>query len=181
LDGRSWIVADARIDAREDLFAALTAAGEPGMAQASWTDAELILRAYRCWDTACVERLHGDFAFGIWDDARQQLFCARDHMGVKPFYYAQIGCGVIFSNTLDCVRRHGLVSDRLNNLAIADFLLFGHNQDQATTSLADIKRIPPAHCAVWSRDNSKDLALLVHAHRRASSLRAARRLHRSLS
>jgi asparagine synthase (glutamine-hydrolysing) len=152
LDGKAWIVADARIDAREDLLAAFNTAGEQGIEPSSWTDAELILRAYRVWGTDCVQHLLGDFAFGIWDDARQKLFCARDHMGVKPFYYAQIGSCVIFSNTLDCIRQYPLISDKLNDLAIADFLLFGFNQDAATTSFADIRRIPPAHCAIWSRD-----------------------------
>jgi asparagine synthase (glutamine-hydrolysing) len=152
LDGKTWIVADARIDAREELFAAFKAAGEADIAQSSWTDAELILRAYRVWGVDCVEHLLGDFAFGIWDDSRQQLFCARDHMGVKPFYYSQVGSCVIFSNTLDCIRQHPLVSDKLNDLAIADFLLFGFNQDPATTSFADIQRIPPAHCVTWSGD-----------------------------
>ena len=152
LDGKTWIVADARIDAREDLFAAFKAACEADIAQSSWTDAELILRAYRLWGVDCVEHLLGDFAFGIWDDSRQQLFCARDHMGVKPFYYAQVGSCVIFSNTLDCVRQHPLVSGKLNDLAIADFLLFGFNQDPATTSFAGIQRIPPAHYVTWSRE-----------------------------
>ena len=150
-DGKTWIVADARIDAHDELLAALTAAGEPNV-ESCWTDAELILRAYRVWGPDCVEHLLGDFAFGIWDDVRQQLFCARDHMGVKPFYYAHIGSRIVFSNTLDCVRQYPLISDKLNDLAIADFLLFGFNQDPATTSFADIRRIPPAHCAIWSRD-----------------------------
>jgi asparagine synthase (glutamine-hydrolysing) len=152
LDDNSWIVADARIDAREQLISDLKAAGESDLARSNGTDAELILRAYRCWDTACVEHLRGDFAFGIWNDGHQQLFCARDHMGTKPFYYAQIGSRLIFSNTLDCIRRHPLISDRLNELAIADFLLFGVNQDPATTSFAEIQRLPPAHCANWSRN-----------------------------
>ena len=151
LDGKTWIIADARIDAREDLFAALKAAGDANLEHSDCTDAELILRAYRCWGVDCVERLLGDFAFGIWDEASQELFCARDHMGVKPFYYAQAGSSVIFSNTLDCIRRHPLVSDRLNDLAIADFLLFGSNQNPATTAFADIRRMPPGHRALWSR------------------------------
>ncbi len=136
----------------EELIAELKAEGETGLSQSTCTDAELILRAYRCWGTACVEHLLGDFAFGIWDDGRQQLFCARDHMGVKPFYYARIGSGVIFSNTLDCIRRHPAVSDRLNDLAIADFLLFGVNQDQETTSFAEIQRLAPAHSLIWSQN-----------------------------
>src|SRR5690242_19445023 len=127
-NGSTWIVADARIDARRELMAELTANGETHPAQPNCTDAELILGAYNCWGTACVEHLRGDFAFGIWDDVRRQLFCARDHMGIKPFYYARVGSHVIFSNSIDCIRRHPLVPNRLNDLAMADFLLFGVNQ-----------------------------------------------------
>ncbi len=152
LDGKTWIVADARIDAREELFVALKAAGEIDIAPSGWTDAELILRSYRAWGLDCVEHLLGDFAFGIWDDKRQRLFCARDHMGVKPFYYAQFGSCVIFSNTLECIRQDPRVSDKLNDLAIADFLLFGFNQESATTSFAEIQRIPRAHTLTWSAD-----------------------------
>lgn len=155
LDGHTWIVADARIDAREDLFAALRTAGENDLSESNWTDAELILRSYRCWGQDCVERLLGDFAFGIWNDARRELFCARDHMGVKSFYYAHLGPCVIFSNTLDCIRQHPGISDNLNDLAIADFLLFEFNQEPATTSFKDIHRLPSAHCGVWSRAGFK--------------------------
>ena len=155
LDNNTWIVADARIDAREELIAKLKNGEDADGTQSNCTDAELILRAYTRWGTVCVEHLLGDFAFAIWDDTRQELFCARDHMGVKPFFYSQAGSCVIFSNTLDCLRKHPLVSDRLNDLAVGDFLLFGHNQDPATTSFADIQRLPPAHCRVWSADTSK--------------------------
>jgi asparagine synthase (glutamine-hydrolysing) len=151
LDGKRWIVADARIDAREELVAAFNSAGEGPLVQSNGTDAELILHAYRLWGVHCVEHLVGDFAFGIWDDSRQQLFCARDHMGVKPFYYAQIGSSVIFSNSLDCIREQPLVAGRLNDNAIADFLLFEVNQNPASTFFGDIQRLPPAHSATWSR------------------------------
>jgi asparagine synthase (glutamine-hydrolysing) len=148
LDGKVWIVADARVDARKELIAELAASGRILPPEA--TDVELILRAYHAWGESCVEHLLGDFAFGIWDSREQCLFCARDHMGVKPFYYAHIGPVVIFSNTLDCVRLHPAVSDRLNDLAVADFLLFEGNQNPATTTLADIQRLAPAHRATWS-------------------------------
>ena len=128
------------------------------------TDVELILRAYHAWGENCVEHLLGDFAFGIWDSARQHLFCARDHMGVKPFYYAHIGQLVVFSNTLDCVRLHPAVSDKLNDLAIADFLILEVNQDPATTSFADIQRLAPAHRATWSNAGLRFKPLLDLAH-----------------
>src|SRR6185369_13725568 len=147
LDGKVWIVADARIDARQELIAGLRA-GEQEV-EAAVPDVELILRAWHVWGESCVEHLLGDFAFAIWDAGRRRLFCARDQMGVRPFFYACPGRGVIFSNTLDCIRRHPAVSCRLNDLAIADFLLFDANQDPATTVFAEIQRLPPAHTAVW--------------------------------
>lgn len=150
LDGKQWIVADARIDARADLVAALTAHTEALLHSAS--DAELILRAYRAWGDECVTRLLGDFTFVIWDAARRRLFCARDHLGVKPLFYAEVGRAVVLSNTLDCVRRHPLVSHALNEQAIGDFLLFGANQETDTTVFRDIRRLPPAHTVSWSAD-----------------------------
>jgi len=148
LDGEVWIVADARIDARQNLIAKLKSQGQDVATDAP--DVELILGSYLVWREGCVEHLLGDFAFGIWDAPRRRLFCARDHMGIKPFFYASLGRCVIFSNDLDCVRLHPSVSDRLNDTAIADFLLFDLNQDKATTTFADIQRLPPAHCATWS-------------------------------
>jgi asparagine synthase (glutamine-hydrolysing) len=146
LDGRLWIVADARIDARSELIGKLKSKSSTASGVSlSTPDARLILHAYDAWGDACVEHLLGDFSFAIWDAFRQRLFCARDHMGVKPFYYAHIGSIVVFSNTLDCIRRHPAVSSTLNDLAIADFLLFEMNQDRATTSYADIQRLPAAH------------------------------------
>jgi asparagine synthase (glutamine-hydrolysing) len=141
LDGEVWIVADARIDARAELVLKL---GEsPSLLRSP--DVALILRAYLRWGESCVEHLLGDFAFGIWDGRTRRLFCARDHMGVKPFYYACVGPWMVFSNTLDCVRLHHAVSDKLNDLAIADFILLGFNREAATTSFADIQRLEPAH------------------------------------
>ncbi len=148
LDGQMWIVADARVDAQADLIRELAARGEH--VDQGVTDVELLLRAYGTWGEECVEHLLGDFAFAVWDGPRRRLFCARDHFGVKPLFYAQVGHTVIFSTTLDCIRQHPAVSAKLNDLAIADFLLFDLNQDPATTSFAGIQRVPPAHRAAWS-------------------------------
>lgn len=143
LDGRFWITADARIDCREELADELSAAGRACSIKAS--DPALILFAYSVWGTDCVQHLLGDFAFAIWDAAQKSLFCARDHFGIKPFYYAEREDAFIFSNTLNCLRLHPSVSDDLNETAIADFLMFGVNYDLATTSFRDIRRLPPAH------------------------------------
>jgi asparagine synthase (glutamine-hydrolysing) len=149
LESRYWITADARLDGRSELLAELDRL-ESNIGQ-SVPDSELILRAYAKWGAACVEHLRGDFSFAIWDVRNKHLFCARDQFGIKPFYYASLGSVLIFSNTLDCIRRHPAVSGRLNDLAIADFLLFDMIREPAATSFADIQRLPPAHTFVCGR------------------------------
>ena len=146
LDGQVWITADARIDGRSDLIAKL---GEQ-LRLDNVTDVELILRAYQVWGEGCVQHLIGDFAFAIWDGRRQRLFCARDQLGVKLFYYARVGNSLIFSNTLNCIRLHPQVSNRLNEQAIADFLLFDMNYNLETTTFADIGCLLAAHTLTLS-------------------------------
>lgn len=150
VDGRFWITADARLDGRGELIDALTASGRSPARNAP--DSELILHAYAAWGEECLGRLRGDFAFGIWDAQRKSLFCARDHFGIKPFYFTEHTDFFLFSNTLDCVRLHPEVPDELNEMAIADFLLFGLNCDPATTTFRAIRRLPPAHFLRVSAD-----------------------------
>ncbi len=146
--GDLWIVADARIDGRRDLIAELGSRGSKDLDAA--TDVELILHAYRAWGEAAAEHLLGDFAFAIWDRARQRLFCARDHFGIKPFYYAEQPDRFVFSNTLICLRRHPAVSSELDELAVADALLFQSNMDLESTAFAGCRRLPPAHVLTLS-------------------------------
>jgi asparagine synthase (glutamine-hydrolysing) len=143
LDETVWITADARIDGRSDLINKLRGKGRRILPNV--TDPELILHAYLVWEDNCVDHLIGDFSYAIWDDRKKRLFCARDHFGVKPFYYARVNGQFIFSNTLNCLRQHPGVSSALNDLAIADFLMFGSIQDLDATSFNDIRRLSGAH------------------------------------
>jgi asparagine synthase (glutamine-hydrolysing) len=145
LGGRLWIVADARIDARDDLIGKLRERKAASALFLSTPDAELILHAYDAWGEACVDHLLGDFSFAIWDAQKKHLFCARDHFGFRLLFYATVGNCLVFSNTLDCLRLHPGVSGKLNDLAIADFLLFERNLDLGTSAFASILRVPPAH------------------------------------
>ena len=148
--GRLRITADARIDARAELVAGLRAAGESVDSRAC--DALLILHAYRAWGTDCPARLIGDFAFAIWDEQRRQLFCARDHFGVKPLFYAASRGEFVFGNTLAGVLSHRAVDRTLDELAVADYLLQEMNQDPGSTAYAAIRRLPPAHYLVATRE-----------------------------
>ena len=129
------IRANARIDARDDRL----------------TDAESILAAYEKWGDDCVKHLLGDFAFAIWDDRRKRLFCARDHFGVKPFFYTHTADTFNFSSTLNELK----ASTELNETAIGDYLLFGVNQDQSTTVFKDIQRLPPGHTLIVQNNEIK--------------------------
>ncbi len=143
LEGRLWIVADARLDDRQTLI------GRLGGHLESAPDALLLLHAYDTWGPAMLGRLLGDFAFTIWDTANRTLFGARDHFGVKPFYYAATGPAFVAGNTIESLRAHPQVSDTLDDYAIADYLLFGHNRHPERTSFADVLRLPAAHSLTW--------------------------------
>jgi asparagine synthase (glutamine-hydrolysing) len=149
--GTFWITADVRLDSRSELLEKLGNANRERIAS-DVSDAMLILHAYAVWGRECVDHLRGDFSFGIWDTATKTLFCARDHLGIKPFYYADFGKVFLFSNTLNCLRQHPLVTTELNEDAIGDFLLFGLNYDKTTTTFRDIQRLPPGYLLVVSQD-----------------------------
>jgi asparagine synthase (glutamine-hydrolysing) len=147
------IVMDGRLDDREALVRRLDA--ELGRRFTAATDVELVLGAYALWGTACVAHLLGDFSFCLWDADRRQLFCARDHLGVKPLYYARVGDTLIVSNVLHTIRRHPRVSARFDDYAVGDLLLVGACMYPSRTSFADIARVPPAHtlrCSLSSSD-----------------------------
>jgi asparagine synthase (glutamine-hydrolysing) len=137
------ITANVRIDGREELIAKLKVDG-------SLTDADLILQAYEKWGEDCVKHLLGDFAFAIWDRRLQRVFCARDHFGVKPFFYTHTGDDFSFSSILNELRLDPNVSNTLNEIAVGDYLLFGVNQDLSTTIFKDIQRLPPGHILTFA-------------------------------
>ena len=127
-----------------------------------------ILSAYETWGDDCVNHLSGDFAFAIRDERRQRIFCARDHFGVKPFFYTFIDNEFTFSSTLNDLRQNPKVSDKLNEIAVGDYLLFGVNQDLSTTIFKDIQRLPPGHSLTvangsittrryWTPENVKEV------------------------
>ena len=161
LDGKVWLTGDIRLDARAELIAKLGKkfANPPN-------DAELLLLAYHAWKQDCIDHLIGDFAFAIWDATTRTLFCARDHFGIKPFFYSQTGNTFIFSNTLNAIRRHPSVSDALNETAIADYLAFGLNQDLETTTFQDIHRLRGGHTLSISNNSFKKRCFWTPAERK---------------
>ena len=161
------ITADARIDNRDELIAALGLSDRP---TEKITDSQLILAAYEQWGKKCPEYLLGDFAFAIWDGYQQQLFCARDHFGVKPFYYYyRSNQSFIFASEMKALLCLPEVPRQVNEVRIADFLAL-MMEDKAITTYQDLLRLPPAHSILvsqegirlwsyWSLDPGRELRL----------------------
>lgn len=142
--GQLCLVLDGRVDNRQELITALAA---NGFRLGTDTDAELVLRAYQCWGEACPEKIIGDFAFVIWDGHEQRLFCARDALGIRPFYYFTNRRVFLFGSELHQLFEHPAVNHEPNEGMLAEFLA------DAITSLSEtfyrnIFRLPPAHCLI---------------------------------
>ncbi|MES0128857.1 lasso peptide isopeptide bond-forming cyclase [Mesorhizobium sp. M0029] len=136
--GKLAITADCRLDNRDELLARL------GIRDNSVADAVLVMRAYLRWGEACPEHLQGDFAFAIWDAERRQLFCVRDHFGVKPFYYHSSDRRFVFASEIGPILDVGGVDMRISEHQISGFLA-GLPDNPQSTAYADIFRLPARH------------------------------------
>jgi asparagine synthase (glutamine-hydrolysing) len=95
VSGEVALIADARVDNRDDLIRALKASGH--LKTDTPTDADLILAAYHKWDTDCAAHIIGDFSFALWDARHQRFFAARDPMGPRTLYYWRDGQRLAFA------------------------------------------------------------------------------------
>lgn len=134
------VIADARLDRREDLLSALGDQAPP----ASASDAALILAAYRRWATGCAERLLGDFSFIVWDGPRRRLFAARDPLGVRPFHFAQFGDRIVLGSEIEPLLNHPGISRELDLTTLGDFLV-GTDSAPDGTFFQNVRKLPPGH------------------------------------
>jgi asparagine synthase (glutamine-hydrolysing) len=145
-DGLRCLTMDGRIDNREELKHDLES---KGFRIRHKTDAELVLCAYEQWGEECPIRLLGDFAFAIWDGRKKQLFCARDYVGVRPFYYHHSPTWFAFGSEIRAILALEAVPRRLNESRLADFLVeILDREDEESTFYQDVLRLPAGHCLV---------------------------------
>ncbi len=88
------------------------------------SDTEVLLAAYLEWDTACVDRVEGMFAFAVWDPRKRRLFAARDRFGKKPFYWARVGRTFLFGSELKALVQHPSCPRRVDARALRRYLAF---------------------------------------------------------
>ena len=132
------LVADARIDNRRELGSWL------GREIGEWTDVELILEAYRAWGVECAARLVGDFAFVVWDGARQRLFAARDALGMRSLVYRAEAGRTLFATEVKQILSVPGVPARIYEPAVGVYLS-GPYMPPEWTFYEGIERLAPAH------------------------------------
>lgn len=138
--GRYWIVANAHLDNRAELSQRL-ALDEDN----TFCDAEFILKAYEIWQEASAAQLQGDFVFVLWDSVKQQVYCARDHFGVKSLFYALQADRLLISNEHKAL----LVSDNgVSRKLSAKWLtsvFMTTTENEFLSPFEEIQSLPAAH------------------------------------
>lgn len=115
----------------------------------SMSDTEVLLAGYLNWGQEVLDKVDGIFAFAIWDDELRRLWLARDHLGVKPLYYAYGPRGFAFASEPRCLLLTPLASARPDAAAVRDFLSFGYLPG-GRSAFADLRKLPPGHTLTWT-------------------------------
>lgn len=150
IDLRCGITSDARIDNREQLAKQLNL-NERYLQ--TCTDSELVMHSYRKWGVDCFKYLLGDFSIVIWDEEKKQLVCARDILGVKPFYYYLSKKKFLFCSEIKPIIAFPGVTRRPNTGMIGEYLC-ANFVSQTETIFKDVCRLAPAHYLVVTKEKS---------------------------
>ena len=112
------------------------------------TDTEVLLQSYLEWGVECLQHLEGMFAFAIWDGAKGRLFCARDRLGIKPFYYASPRDHFIFASEIKGLLPFPGLNPAPDDAAVLGFLVHGNCDYRERTILGQVTALPAAHALV---------------------------------
>lgn len=116
-------------------------------------DTEVILHGYEEWGYDIVKKLNGMFAFAIWDENKEILFAARDHVGIKPFYYALQNGTFYFGSEIKAILAHPDFRKDLNETSVSHYLTFSATPAPFTL-FNDVYKLPAAHFLVIEKDGS---------------------------
>ncbi len=139
LDGRYWITFNGEVYNFQDIRRELEA---KGLRFKSTGDTEVILRAYEMWGARCLGKFNGMFALAIFDTRTGKLFAARDHIGIKPFYYWHSGDRLAFASEIKGLLQCPFVERRPDYEALLTPARF---QISPLTGFAGIAKLPPGH------------------------------------
>lgn len=139
-DGTLVLVMDGWLANPEELRAELVATGARLRDR---SDAELVLHAFEQWGDACPRHIDGEYAFVVWDARRREVFCAKDHGGLRPLQYHWDGERLLVASDVAAILAAGDFTPRLDRTMMAQHLAFEfHTLDR--TIWSGVRRVPPA-------------------------------------
>ena len=119
-------------------------------------DSEAILAAWQRWGVDCLERMHGMFAFAIYDLDRRELFLARDRLGVKPLFMAELSDGSLaFASELKGLLVHPLLRREADPQALEDYLAWGYVPDHRSF-VKGVEKLPAGHFRLLKHDRAPE-------------------------
>jgi asparagine synthase (glutamine-hydrolysing) len=139
--GSLWITYNGEIYNHSALRPALEWAGHRYRTR---SDTETILHSYEEHGPGCLQQFRGMFAFALWDRPRRRLFCARDRMGIKPFYYYWDGRLFAFASEIKALLEHPQISRALEPDVLPEVLAFGYTSGDRTL-FRNIRKLEPGH------------------------------------
>ena len=140
-DGGLWITYNGELFNHADLRPILEQAGHR---YATRSDTEAILHAFEEYGPGCLDRFRGMFSFAIWDKNARRLFCARDRLGKKPFYYYWDGSLFAFASEIKALLEHPGISASFEESLLPEYLAFGYVSEERTL-FSRIRKLMPGH------------------------------------
>ena len=143
------------------------------LSECGWTfqghcDTEVLLKAYIQWGEACLEKLNGIYAFAIWEEQEQKLFCARDRMGVKPFFFYPYAGGLLFGSRIKTLLAHPMVKPEIDKEGLKELFLLGPAKTPGSGIFRGIRELKPAQCLTMSKEYGLQIStywkLQAHEH-----------------
>ncbi len=119
------------------------------------SDTEVVLKSFAEYGEKCVELFNGIFAFAVWDSVTKKLFLARDRIGVKPLFYAQVNGGVVFASEIKALLLHPQIKPVITREGAMQIMLVGPAREVGNGIFRDIRDIPAGHYAWYDKSGLK--------------------------
>lgn len=125
---------------------------EKGFSFDSYSDTEVLLKAYIEYGENVCNHLNGVFAFAIWNESKQELFMARDHFGIKPLYYTMLEEELVFASEVKAIFAYPKCNAIIDKQGLEDLFGIGPSHTPGITPFKGIKELEPANYIIYSKD-----------------------------